>query len=246
MRDRLEMASSQWVPRAAWIPAPPRTIALVLVAWLAVQFAPYEAAAQEVPGCGSLSNAYGPYDYRDPVAKRDNLPIVEINHFTPQVEALVRGRSGSLFGDLRYTLRAFPNHHRALATLAKYALQGGAFPDDDPTLSLSCFFARAIAFAPDDAIVRLVVANHLFRTNDHEGAREQYETALRLAPHSPDINYSAGLFFLASGDLERARQCAAVAYGAGYPLDGLRKKLAEVGEIGNEGDVVVRPNTSVP
>ena len=80
--------------------------------------------AQEVPGCGVLQNAYGPFDYRDPVSKRDNLPIVESFHFTPDVESLRHGRSGSVLGDLRYTLRAFPNHHRALKSMARYGLEG--------------------------------------------------------------------------------------------------------------------------
>ena len=43
--------------------------------------------------CGSIANAYGPYDYR---TDRDALPIVDGAHFTPIVEALIRGNRGAL------------------------------------------------------------------------------------------------------------------------------------------------------
>lgn len=69
--------------------------------------------AQEVDGgCGALQNAFGPFD--DRTARGYNLDVVGSYHFTPPVEALIRGASGTIGGDLDYTLRAFPNHHRAL------------------------------------------------------------------------------------------------------------------------------------
>ena len=36
--------------------------------------------------CGSLANAYGPFDYR---SDKTQLPVVDHFHFTPQVENLV-------------------------------------------------------------------------------------------------------------------------------------------------------------
>ena len=181
--------------------------------------------AQEVPGCGVLQNAYGPFDYRDPVNRRDNLPIVESFHFTPDVESLRHGRSGSVLGDLRYTLRAFPNHHRALKSMARYGLEGGQIPIDDEIPSVDCYFERAITFRSDDAAVHVIYANYLFKRGERKDARKQYEEALRLAPESVEINYVAGLFFVDIGDLERARKLAKMAYDNGYPLPGLRKKL---------------------
>lgn len=183
--------------------------------------------AQDVPGCGMLQNAYGPFDYRDPVEKRDHLPIVETFHFTPDVEALRHGSSGTVLGDLKYTLRAFPNHHRALAAIARYAIGGGRIPIDDSIPSAECYFERAIAFRPDDEAVHVIYANFLYKTGEMQKAREQYDQALRLAPDSIEINYVAGLFFLDVGDLARAKQLAAVAYAGGYPLPGLKKKIAE-------------------
>lgn len=182
--------------------------------------------AQDVPGCGALENAYGPYDYQDPVAKRDKLQIVETFHFTPGVESLQHGNTGTVLGDLKYTLRAFPNHHRALMAIARYALEGGRIPIDDPIPSADCYFERAIAFRPDDAAVHVIYANYLFKRRELEDARKQYEEALRLAPESAEINYVAGLYFVDIGDLARARKLAKVAYDSGYPLPGLKKKIA--------------------
>ena len=182
--------------------------------------------AQEVPGCGTLQNAYGPYDYRDPVNKRDKLPIVDTFHFTADVESLRRGNTGTVLGDLQYTLRAFPNHHRALKAIARYALEGGQFPVDNMIPSAECYFERAIVFTPDDAAVRVLYANYLFKSGGREKAREQYEQALRLAPNSIEVNYVAGLYFVDVGDLERAKKLAKVAYDNGYPLPGLKNKIA--------------------
>jgi hypothetical protein len=70
--------------------------------------------------CGELGNAYGPFDYR---TSRDKLAIVEIAHFTPDVEALRSGNTGQLGGDLDYTLRTSPNHARALIAMANLGPQ---------------------------------------------------------------------------------------------------------------------------
>lgn len=183
-------------------------------------------SAQEVPGCGTLRNAFGPFDYRDPVNKQNNLQMVESFHFTPDVESLRRGHTGTVLDDLNYTLRAFPNHHRALSAIARYVIGGGQIPIDNSIPSADCYFVRAIAFRPDDEAVHVIFANYLYKTGERAKAREQYEEALRLAPESVEINYVAGLFFVDMGDLVRAKQLAQVAYGGGYPLPGLRKKIA--------------------
>ena len=182
--------------------------------------------AQTVPGCGSLQNAFGPFDYRDPVSRGESLTVVETYHFTPEVESLSRGSSGTVAGDLDYTLRAFPNHHRALAAVARYALAGGALTANRSVPSADCYFKRAVAFRGDDETVRMLYANYLAKRGDNEGARQQYEEALRLAPSAPEVNYNAGLFFVTQGDLERAKQLARVAYDGGYPLPGLKRRIA--------------------
>ena len=183
------------------------------------------AFAQEVPGCGSLTNAYGPFDFRNYGDRSKYLPVVESYHFTPEVRMLQKGRSGTLVGDLTYTLRAFPNHPAALDALARYVLRGGKFGPDDDITSAECYFERASVWAPDDPVVHVIYANYLFKRRKKDEARTHYETALKFAPESAEINYSAGLFFLELGDLERAKQLAAVAYRRDYPLPGLKNKI---------------------
>lgn len=195
---------------------------LVVVGWITT------SEAQQVPGCGSLSNAYGPFDYRDPVAKEKSLPIVEAYHFTPDVQNLVRGKTSThVLDDLDYTLRAFPNHYHALHSVSKYALQGGSFPTDGRIRSAECYLKRAVAFRPDDGVVHGLYGDYLAKRGDNAGARSQYEEALRLAPESVEISYNAGLFFVDQGELEKARQLAKIAYDGGYPLPGLRNKILQ-------------------
>jgi tetratricopeptide (TPR) repeat protein len=200
-----------------------RRLSLPLVALLA-SFGPAVAQAQQVPGCGNLDNPYGPYDYNDPMARNELLPKVEQHHFTPNVEMLRAGQSGTISSDLSYTLRAFPNHPRALDAVSRYVLKGGRLIDPSiPTAD--CFFKRAMAFRPDDETVRMLFANYLTRRGERDDARAQYEKALELAPESAETNYNAGLFFLQDGDLARAKKLAEVAYANGYPLPGLREKI---------------------
>lgn len=183
-----------------------------------------DSRAQEVPGCGELENSYGPFDYRDALARSQKLRVVEDFHFTRDVQSLQRGASGSVISDLDYTLRAFPNHVRALSAISRYSLQGGTFLDTIG--SADCYFLRAIAFTPDDAGVHLVFGNYLYKRKKLKDAREQYEEAVRLDPESPEISYNAGLYFVEVGELEKARQLAKVAYDKGYPLPGLKNRLA--------------------
>jgi predicted Zn-dependent protease len=185
------------------------------------------AFAQQVPGCGSLENAFGPFDYRDPLARGESLKVVESYHFSPAVESLIGGQTGAVIGDLDYTLRAFPNHHRALNSVAQYELRGGKVWASPTVRSAGCYFERAIAFRRDDQVVRMLYANFLVKSGRTSEGRRQYEEALLIAPNDPEVNYNAGLFFVTQGEIDRARQHAAVAYGAGYPLPGLRKKIAE-------------------
>jgi tetratricopeptide (TPR) repeat protein len=184
------------------------------------------ATAQQVPGCGSLENAYGPYDYQDRTAKREKLPVVESYHFMPRIENPPGGLHKAM-GHLDYTLRAFPNHHRALNTLARYAKTTG---EVNPRFySVECYFKRAMAFAPKDADVHMLYGNLLSRVGDKKVALEQYEAALGLDAKSPELRYNTGLLYFELGDIAKATEHARVAYAAGYPLPGLRDKLQSRG-----------------
>jgi predicted Zn-dependent protease len=174
-------------------------------------------------GCGDLANAYGPYDYTDPVHQRDNLPIVEHFHFTRDVQNLRQGRSDTIAGDLDYTLRAFPNHHLALDSVARYQLANPR--PDSRYYSADCYFDRAMRWRPEDARVRMIYAIFLNKKGDKVAAAEQYESAISLDPQDAEINYNAGLFYLGTKEYDKARAHAETAYAGGFPLEGLRNKL---------------------
>lgn len=184
-----------------------------------------DAPAQTVPGCGSLKNSFGPFDYRDPIARDEPLYLVEMAHFTPDVENLVKGNTGYVEGDLDYTLRAFPNHHRALQSVARYFLRGGQTWRNPAIPTADCYFDRALVFTPDDGQVHLIYAGYLAKRGNATGARKHYEAAIALDPDAPEAHYNYGLFLVDQGELDQARKQADIAYAGGYPLPGLRNKI---------------------
>jgi hypothetical protein len=180
--------------------------------------------------CGELRNAFGPFDYRQRASHPGELDIVERVHFTPDVENGIKGNTGSIGADLNYTLRAWPNHHRALSALYLIAqrthaveLPGGKYP-------VECWFDRAIRFAPDDGAVHAIYANFLYGAGKPDQANHQLEVALSLEPDNPVINYNAGLAYVKMKKYDQALACARKAYALGVPMPGLKKKLVEAGK----------------
>lgn len=185
------------------------------------------AWSQQAFDCGELANGYGPFDYTDPVDYREKLPIVEGAHFTPEVEALIKGSTGSLWRDLDYTLRAFPNHHRALYAVARYALQPGSPPSD--VYSPDCYFQRALAFKPDDGMVHMIYGIFLHKRSKFPEALTEYKKAVDLIPSSAEAHYNLGLLYVDLHENESAKAQAIKAYELGYPLQGLKDKLRALG-----------------
>jgi tetratricopeptide (TPR) repeat protein len=181
--------------------------------------------------CGSLHNHYGPWDYTNPVHFRDRLPIVENAHFDNNVESLEEGLTAKLpGGDLDYTLRAFPNHHRALYSMARYSLQyGNRRIPPGANYSGYCYFVRAIRFKPEDPTVRLIFGIYLSMQKKYSEAIEQTKAAISLEPNSAEAHYNLGLLYEKTDALEMAVQHARIAYDLGYPLEGLKNKLRRRG-----------------
>jgi tetratricopeptide (TPR) repeat protein len=177
--------------------------------------------------CGDLANAYGPYDYR---TSRDKLLIVEGAHFTEDVESLRRGRTGPVGGDIDYTLRASPNHPRALIAMANLGRLMNTEQPPGAHYSVACYFDRAIRFASDDPIVRLVYGTYLYRVGKPHDAIKQLEIARSLDPDNANIHYNLGLIYLDLKDYPKAREHAERAYALGFALPGLRKRLEEAGQ----------------
>ena len=185
------------------------------------------AAAQEVPGCGNLQNAYGPLDYRTLTPSEKSL--VENAHFTPQVEALERGQSSTMGGDLDYTLRAIPNHARALLALSRLGEKLKTVKPPGTNWTIDCYFQRAIAFRPDDPAVHMLYGYYVLREGEKSKAIAELEKARSMSANDPNVHYNLGLAYLQVGRVDEAVQEAKVAYGLGFPLPGLRDKLRKIG-----------------
>ena len=184
--------------------------------------------AQNAPSvCGDLHNAYGPYDYR---TDRDKLPIVQGAHFTPEVEALVKGKSSYIGGDIDYTLRAFPNHHRALASMMKLAEREKNRQPRGAKYTVECYFERAVRFAPDDAIVRMLFATDLYKIGRVQDANQQVDESVKLAGNDPFAHYNAGLVYFDLKNYGKALQQAQAAYALGFTRPDLRDALKSVGK----------------
>jgi tetratricopeptide (TPR) repeat protein len=185
------------------------------------------SAAQSFEECGELANAYGPFDYR---TSRDKLYIVEGAHFTADVESLRRGASGSIGGDLDYTLRASPNHHRALIAMANLGRKLNTEQPPGAKYTVPCYFDRAIRFAGNDGVVRLIFGTYLSRVGKRPEALRQLEVAESLDPNNANVHYNLGLLYFDMKDYPKARLNAQRAYELGFTLPGLRRKLEEAGQ----------------
>jgi hypothetical protein len=180
--------------------------------------------ANAFEACGSLQDTggYGPFDYR---TSAKQLAIVERFHFTPDVEALKHGQSSTLGGDLDYTLRASPNHHRALMAMANLVFKLNKDKPPGAHYTLSCYFDRAIRFAPNDDKVYMINGMYLARSGKKQEALKQLKTAESLAKDDPNIQYNLGLVYFDLKDYPNARLHARRAYESGFTLPGLRKAL---------------------
>lgn len=176
--------------------------------------------------CTGPLQGVGPYDYTNPTHRQSYLSLVERYHFTPNVRMLISGQaSGTIHGDLGYTLVSFPNHHQALFSLIRYATEKDGLKHMKP----ECYLQRAERFAPEDSNVAVLFGLYLHRRNMYEKAREKYEKALSLQSDSAEAHYNLGLLLMDMEKPEEARKHARQAYKLGYPLPGLRDKLAKAG-----------------
>lgn len=176
--------------------------------------------------CGPIQNAYGPFDYW---TDKDKLGIVEVNHFTPEVESLRSAKSGYLGGDIDYTLRAFPNHPRALMAMMRLGEQARTERPPGTLYTVNCYFDRAVRFRPSDAMARLIYGIYLVKQKRQAEALRHLEVAEQFAGDSANVNYNLGLAFLDLGRYDQALKYAHTAYRLGFPLPGLRRKLQEAG-----------------
>lgn len=206
--------------------SPMKHLAVVIV--LAVTLLPLATlGAMDDEDCGTLANAFGPFDYR--TAGRDRLELVESHHFTPKVENLVAGQEGRLESDIAYTLRAFPNHHRALLAMARLMLREKKTKLPNSPYSIDCWFSRAMQFQSDDGQVPAIYGYYLSRVGKPKESAAAFRDAIELGQDSANVHYNLGLVLLDLKDYDGAVEHAKKAYELGFQLPGLRNKLREAG-----------------
>ena len=191
--------------------------------------ASFSALAQNnALACGDLKTHYGPFDYR---TDRDKLEIVEQYHFTPEVEALIRGRSSAKLGeDLAYTLSAFPNHHRALMSVMRYGQKLKTPQPEDIPYSVECYFLRALRFRPDDTVARMIYATFLSTNGRSAEALRELAQVGKMAGDNSFTYYNLGLIYLDMKEYEKALTQAHKAMALGFNRTGLRDKLMGAGK----------------
>lgn len=180
--------------------------------------------------CGNLENSFGPFDYTKPEHRGHSLQIVEGRHFTSNIEALIKGETGHLGGDLDYTLRAFPNHHRALNAIMRLSQREKKAMPTGAGYTVECYFDRALRFKPDDPTVLMLHGIFLNQQGKLDDAIAQVERANELQPKDANINYNLGLLYFDKKNFAKSKEHANTAYELGFPLQGLKNKLSKVGQ----------------
>ena len=180
-----------------------RTRALTIA--IAMSMTGGQVLAQVSPQiCGPLKPS--PWDYR---TVKQFYALVENAHFTPQVEALIRGQTGLLPApDIEYTLGKFPNHPRALLAATRLSERDQLNARNRLPRPIECYYEMALRFAPDDAVVRLLYARFLAARARKAEAITQVEEALRQSDGNPLTERNAGLVYIEMKEFERARELA--------------------------------------
>jgi tetratricopeptide (TPR) repeat protein len=205
---------------------------LYAITWIALLFinAGYAASDISCPDPGGMatgvvgSSQYGPYDYR---YNKDHLPIVENAHFTINVATLQSSVSGYLDGDIDYTLRAFPNHPRALQSLADLSLREHAIRLPHMPWNVPCYFIRATHFAKNDGIVNAIYAYYLSRMGQRDLAKVEAEDAIKKTPDGSKVVYTVGLAYFYIGEYGKAKEYAVRARKLGSTAPGLENLLSK-------------------
>lgn len=208
----------------------------ILAAVILCGFAGLVHAEVDMSGCDPVglratsAGSPGSFDYNDPMG-RPKLPVVENAHFTYEVESLTRGHTGqAIMPDLQYTLNAYPNHPRALQSLVRLSAREKTDRLPGSSRTVTCFLKRAIDFAPNDMVPRMLLAKHYSQQGKVDDALKVLQEAEALAPGDANLAYNMGLLYVEKKQYDQALIYAHKAYQAGFPLPGLRDKLKRAGQ----------------
>ena len=185
----------------------------------------------------------GPYDYR---TEKRALAIVDGRHFTTRVENLIGVETRLLASEFSFTLHGYPNHHRALAALVRWAEREKSDQPGNLDYSVDCYFRRALVWRPDDNIVRLMYADYLIRRGKAVEAGSHMDQVLATNPESPLTHYTLGLLYLRIERYDEALARAHKAIETGVPHGELRKKLQDLGRWRDMPDSVPPVHPATP
>lgn len=178
--------------------------------------------------CGDLQNNYGPFDYRS--ATNEQRKLVEDWHFNSDIQRFKSRPNNTLGGDVDYTLRAFPNNHRALLHMMNIAVREKTDKPYGARYTIECYFDRAIRFRDDDGQVRLLYGIYLLRKGEKDRAIQQLQLSENLSGDDANIFYNLGMAYYNLGDFDKSLVYAHKAYSYGFPLNGLRNMLIRRGK----------------
>lgn len=168
----------------------------------------------------------GPFDYR---SNPQVLTMVETHHFGPEVENLIRSKT-RFSGDLSFVLHAFPNHHRALAAMIRYAMREKSTRPGELDYTVECYFVRAVKFRPEDLVVRMLFADYLSRIGRTADAVAQLDYVVNGAEDSGLTLYNVGLLYFQMGRYGDALELAHKARALGMQRTDLIDRLKAKGE----------------
>ena len=184
-------------------------------------------SAPSPEGCGETHNTYGPFDYR--TAQASQRYIVENAHYTHGVETLTRGATGAFGHDIGYTLAVFPNHSRAMQSMERLAEKEKSDPPKEADMTVECYYARGMAFAPDDMVFRMFYVAFLTRRNRLDDAHKFLGYVVEQSAESALTQFNAGLLYFDMKDYDQALIQAHRAQAMGMTRKELRDRLATVG-----------------
>ncbi|SFF95077.1 tetratricopeptide repeat protein [Neptunomonas qingdaonensis] len=196
-----------------------------------IKSAPWVGYTLSGAPCKGKDTTFGPFDYR----YRDRVPeaisMVEGAHFNAKVENLKEGAKHkyNLYGDIDYTLRAFPNHARALYTVIRFRTLDGPYNKKQLLLQPECYLNRAIGFTPNDPTIYSLYGIYLHKLDKYDEALEKYLHAEELAPNDIQTKYNIGLLLCDMKKYNEAKKYAIDVYNKNYPFKGLKNRLISAG-----------------
>jgi len=204
---------------------------LIAVPLLLILQAQAPAEAQSLPrNCGTLRSQgqYGPYDYRK---DKDRIDIVLRAHFNSDVESLVSGMSSTIAGDIDYTLRALPNYVRALDAMRRLGERDKTSIPHGAHFTVECYFQRAVVFAPDDHVARMLYASFLLNNKRKDEAIEQLNYVREaMDPQAVFTRGNLGLLYVEAGRYDDALAQAHAMMALGATTMPLRDRLIAEGK----------------